>query len=514
MPGANLYDLPAEIIDDIALQVQPIECASLRLVCKELATKSIYAFKNVCFRTRRHMLSEYSLRGLLELSRNHNFGPAVTTLMIGTEQYEEKYADPMLNNSLAALSSEERDTHAAEVRQQKRRRDAGVDALMLAEALKNMPNCRSIEIVGNHIPASTAYQHYSASEELVYHSWGARTMADRIGIFPPTVSGREKGVTGFASHVFVTVLAALAISGSSSISSLTTRVRYFQGISCTALHVSHAHFPGLASAFRQHFSDVPADQLEDLSRERIRRAVSSLNSLVITFDALAVVRPAPTADAPTVSTFPSASAFDTALESHRCFLAMLPPTLARLRISAGYDIADGFLFRVFADTAWFASVEILSLNDCKCQRWDVPRAILAACPRLRRLSLAAVSAPENYFPAFLRCAVGHGALELLRVSYLMEQAGWVGVDPSGPGVDGVDGGVQLDAVSPFVEKVRTPDASFRVLECHGDCEEELCEHVSWAVAGTPGWDATNVFQLRGRYDGAAGRGLDRDLIDP
>ncbi|EKG22098.1 F-box domain cyclin-like protein [Macrophomina phaseolina MS6] len=374
MSSATLKDLPAEIIDAIALQLQPVDCISLRLVCSALAVKSIYAFKNVCFGTRRHMLTEHSLSGLLELSRYKDFGLAIKTLMIGTERYEERYADPMLNNAFAALSPDQKDAHAAEVRKQ---RDGSLDSPILASALSNMPNCHSIEIVGNHIPASTAYQHYSPSEELVYHSWGARTLANKTGIFPPTVSGREKGVAGYASGVFQTVLDALTLAAdtTASVTSLAMRVRYFQGVSINALQIP---LP-LSSSFT-----TTTTQLDPS-----RRALAPLRSLALTFDALATTPP-----------FPTAATFDRAHESARSILAALP-ALRRLRLSAGYDIAHGYVYRVFTDTAWFARVTALSLNDCKCQRWDVPSAILAHCPALRKLTLANFSAPEGWFPSFL-----------------------------------------------------------------------------------------------------------------
>ncbi|KAH7060705.1 hypothetical protein B0J12DRAFT_649843 [Macrophomina phaseolina] len=480
MSSATLKDLPAEIIDAIALQLQPVDCISLRLVCSALAVKSIYAFKNVCFGTRRHMLTEHSLSGLLELSRYKDFGLAIKTLMIGTERYEERYADPMLNNALAALSPDQKDAHAAEVRKQ---RDGSLDSPILASALSNMPNCHSIEIVGNHIPASTAYQHYSPSEELVYHSWGARTLANKTGIFPPTVSGREKGVAGYASGVFQTVLDALTLAAdtTASVTSLAMRVRYFQGISINALQIP---LP-LSSSF----ITTTTTQLDPS-----RRALAPLRSLALTFDALATTPP-----------FPTAATFDRAHESARSILAALP-ALRRLRLSAGYDIAHGYVYRVFTDTAWFARVTALSLNDCKCQRWDVPSAILAHCPALRKLTLANFSAPEGWFPSFLGQAVGHAALEVMRVTYIMEQGAWAGVE--GPEV-------VLGAVSPFVERVRAKDGSFRALECHREegCGD-LSEHVSWRVAGSPGWGTTNVFQLRGVYDAAAIHWPDEDLFEP
>ncbi|GME22363.1 F-box domain cyclin-like protein [Neofusicoccum parvum] len=430
------------------------------------------------------MLSEYSLRGLLDLSRHKDFGRAVTTLMIGTEQYEERYADPVLHKSWAALPQQQADAHAAVLEAQKRRRDRGDDCALLAQALANLPNCRAVEIVGNHVPARTAYRHHNESaEDLVYHSWGARTLADAVGLFPPTVSGREKGAVGHASHVFLTVLGAVAASAA-PVSSLTMRVRYFQGVSGLALLLDGPHDRpgGIHRAYGTAFApDHGAAVLE-----RLRGSTRGLRSLALTLDALAV------------------RSFDPASSrlGDRHLLAGLP-ALERLRLSAGYDVADAALHDVFARSAWLRGVRVLFLNDCRCQLLDIPSRILAHCPRLRKLTLAKVSTPEGYFPFFLHGAVQHPTLEVVRVTCIMEQGSW-----EGAGAWGKPAGV-----SPFVEKVRARDGSFRALECRRDAED-TADHVTWAVAATPGWGTTNVFQLRGEYDADAIRWPEEDLFDP
>ncbi|KAF2146662.1 uncharacterized protein K452DRAFT_282837 [Aplosporella prunicola CBS 121167] len=203
MYARNLPDLPVELINDIVRRIDPTSFFSLRLVCRELTAKSFDTFSERYFRTREHFISDYSLDALVDISRHGLLGPAVETLIIDTDPFQECLHLPApLPASPGDFVSEHEEALLQFVEDQDFRRATGKDAILLALALGNLRNCKNIEI-GD-------YKSFWISKHR--KTWGVMKTSRQLGLCGVFEIGSNRSTHDALSYVFLAILSAAEAS--------------------------------------------------------------------------------------------------------------------------------------------------------------------------------------------------------------------------------------------------------------------------------------------------------------
>lgn len=81
--ATTLETLPAELITHILEDVHEHDLAALRLTCKSINASATPLFDKAFFEHRSHILSLYSIRGLVDISDHPIFGACVRTISLG-----------------------------------------------------------------------------------------------------------------------------------------------------------------------------------------------------------------------------------------------------------------------------------------------------------------------------------------------------------------------------------------------------------------------------------------------
>jgi hypothetical protein len=78
--------LPDELLTNIADNVAPEDLSNFRLTCKTLANIAAKQFRDKRLANRRFIFTEYSLRGLLDMTAHPVFGPCIKSIMFSTDR--------------------------------------------------------------------------------------------------------------------------------------------------------------------------------------------------------------------------------------------------------------------------------------------------------------------------------------------------------------------------------------------------------------------------------------------
>lgn len=138
-----LLTLPLELLLHISTYLDTPDCGSLRLSCKQIENALHITFARKNFTTRQHMLTEFSLQALLDISESR-MGPFVKTLFIGTDLYSSDglkhithlHAHPNLHRGSAGAVR--RSKFVAESSSQEALLNSGHDMELLTAALANL----------------------------------------------------------------------------------------------------------------------------------------------------------------------------------------------------------------------------------------------------------------------------------------------------------------------------------------------------------------------------------------
>jgi len=84
---AALDDLPPELIDNVASNLGS-SLLQFRLVCRKYNLDSLHAYKTVFFSAKRFTIyRSSSLQAMVEIANHEVLGPALETLILGTDHY-------------------------------------------------------------------------------------------------------------------------------------------------------------------------------------------------------------------------------------------------------------------------------------------------------------------------------------------------------------------------------------------------------------------------------------------
>ncbi|KAK6863615.1 hypothetical protein PG995_000143 [Apiospora arundinis] len=144
-----LLALPLELLLHISSYLDTPDCGSLRLACKQIENALHITFARDNFSKRQHMLTEFSLQTLLDISKSR-LGPFVKILFIGTDLYSSDglkhithlHAHPNLHRGSAGAVR--RSKFVAESSSQEALLNSGYDMHLLSTALGNL----SLDAIG------------------------------------------------------------------------------------------------------------------------------------------------------------------------------------------------------------------------------------------------------------------------------------------------------------------------------------------------------------------------------
>ncbi|KAH8810977.1 hypothetical protein F5884DRAFT_670696 [Xylogone sp. PMI_703] len=138
-----ISNLPAELIEMVANELDTIDFLNFRLVCKEFWSKSFALFLECYFRTRYHTLSRQSLENLVQISRHPILGPSLHILEIGIDHWTD---EPPLDAEINVNQQE----HRRYLDDQNYLKESGLDTAYLTQIFNNIRNCHTIRLNDNH----------------------------------------------------------------------------------------------------------------------------------------------------------------------------------------------------------------------------------------------------------------------------------------------------------------------------------------------------------------------------
>lgn len=322
----TFINLPVELIDFVAAELDTEDFLNLRLVCREINYKSSTHFLECYFHTRYHMLSRDSLENLIEVSNHTVFGPSVRTLEICTDHLtiEPPAIDPgdwahPFGGDFVDVDEREYKRH---VDDQNYLRESGLDTAYLTQALAHLPNCRTITIDDERRP------------------WGAASIKRQMGAFPTSSIDLEESAR-FVKRALRVILTAVVASR----------------LPLEALNIC----PG----FNREAIGPDMLALPELCSNQLRSCLTSLDALDIMLN-------------------PNASG---SLDDWRRGLVnfvMLFPDLGRFRLSF-YTRDEEQRFRTISESLRLQRLRVLELSAVQCTEDDLARFILACKGTLREV---------------------------------------------------------------------------------------------------------------------------------
>lgn len=166
MANADLLGMPLELlVHIIATYLSTKELGALRMTCKHLDKSLFDTFAKEFFTKKQFMLSTHSLGVLLAISQHAQFSSYVNHLIIGLDNYELADGIPS--------TDEKREKYRDGWADQFALKSTGRDRDMLAEAIRHLPNLKTL---GIRDYAATGRERDGNRYESRWRSYGAPTI--------------------------------------------------------------------------------------------------------------------------------------------------------------------------------------------------------------------------------------------------------------------------------------------------------------------------------------------------
>lgn len=297
--SSRLATLPEELLSQIAVKLGSDDIAALRLTCKDVEVKSLHEFATEYFAAKCFMFTTDSLKGLANIANSSKLRRFLKEVFLITATFPES---PLQcegrSGCLWSPTVRQREAYHFYMQDQKKLQETEKDKRFLVDAFKNLPELRGLRIV--HTPSSLP-----PGVECRGLNKCRRTTSIRP-FFAPADSAHDSTTAEFCTaqtHVFKTMLRAVAESGINTVTHFGTRLRSsnYHGLSPVTdfnlkpktLRDLGDAFVGLSSLtlqFRSHLlSPGKEDTRNDLTRatKRMKALASvfgSATSLALIFD--------------------------------------------------------------------------------------------------------------------------------------------------------------------------------------------------------------------------------------
>ncbi|TPX08666.1 uncharacterized protein E0L32_009855 [Thyridium curvatum] len=197
--GCGLATLPVELIMRITYTLTTSDLSSLRLTCKRITDALSSQYIREFFTKKQFMLSEFSLKALVDISKHEAYSQSLTHVIFGLDHFELQDA------GTRDLSSEQLTEYRAGHAEQQYLISSSRGQLLLVEAFRNLPRLETIDIRD-----FSSNRRSRDGPTRKWCSYGAPTICKKTGR-ELTTSGYPRG--DFASKTFALVLAAAAEAG-------------------------------------------------------------------------------------------------------------------------------------------------------------------------------------------------------------------------------------------------------------------------------------------------------------
>ncbi|KAG5218781.1 F-box domain-containing protein [Trichophyton interdigitale] len=193
-----LPNLPIELMEIIAKELDSNDLFNFRLVARAINTKVRYHFMKKYFSIRRHMMNTHSLQTLCKISEHPYLRRAVRTLEISSDHLSDR-PPPYLQEEhtapyrLLTPTTIDDGEYRRNLDEQSSMQNTGLDIALLARALNNLSNCHDVALRAKHdvLP------------------WGAATLQKQTGAFPMR-NFNERASRAFVERAIWAVLASLS----------------------------------------------------------------------------------------------------------------------------------------------------------------------------------------------------------------------------------------------------------------------------------------------------------------
>lgn len=152
---ATIYDLPPELVDIIASQLEWKAFCALRLTCKHIAETSFYTLARR-IQGLRFLNAPHALTALLDMANDPRLGNNISTLRLGTAHLVQGWADEFYDDRAtdAAMREDQDELAAIQTCRENFKRYAerqhewikGDDISMLMAIMASLPNLQNVEV--------------------------------------------------------------------------------------------------------------------------------------------------------------------------------------------------------------------------------------------------------------------------------------------------------------------------------------------------------------------------------
>ncbi|KAJ8110096.1 hypothetical protein ONZ43_g5964 [Nemania bipapillata] len=205
----HLLNIPLEVLLQITSYLTTPEYGYLRETCKQLEALLFRAFAREFFSKRQFALMEFSIQALVDIAKSR-FGPTLTHLIIHLEHpYAAQRRSQRPPISLHASVHTNHTLYLEEYLNHVEFVTTGLDAEILSEAIKHLPN---LETIGMRDFRSGSRHR----DNTVWNSYGCPTFVAKTGcgLELPVTGTRDRGHE-YISHVFLTILRAIGTAAHS-----------------------------------------------------------------------------------------------------------------------------------------------------------------------------------------------------------------------------------------------------------------------------------------------------------
>ncbi|KAF2743503.1 hypothetical protein M011DRAFT_471262 [Sporormia fimetaria CBS 119925] len=199
MAPSTLTSLPMELICMVASHLSTSEYGSLRLTCKHVESQLFADFTKEFFTKRQFMLTHFSLKTLVDISKHPTFKKRLTHVILGMELFAAQPGD--------STQREKLDRYRDGYNDQVFLLNTGMDRELLTEAFKNLENLQAVGL-----------RDYSAAgrkrDGTGWHSYGLTTIRTETGFYLDTRCRTDNGASFYPRYLQI-LLYALGKANSS-----------------------------------------------------------------------------------------------------------------------------------------------------------------------------------------------------------------------------------------------------------------------------------------------------------
>ncbi|KAF2802123.1 uncharacterized protein BDZ99DRAFT_364087, partial [Mytilinidion resinicola] len=156
---------------------------NLRLTSRHLKEQTEKAFGRRYFKTRKIMLSPYSINALLAMSKHAQLAQFIRHITIGLERLQYNYHDAFRPCQISALREWKEKYHEKyhfRLVEQELMERYNTDARILAQVFASLPNLESVGVCGGSLISPTKDLRRLEDEDSM-QSWGAEHLIRELG---------------------------------------------------------------------------------------------------------------------------------------------------------------------------------------------------------------------------------------------------------------------------------------------------------------------------------------------